>query len=440
MGSGIATASILAGIPVVLKEVNQEAVEAGLKRIEANLTSRVKKGALTEAKMTQMLANVKGTTKYDDLGDIDLVIEAALEDIPLKQQIFADLERCCKPSCILATNTSTISIDLVGAKCSPGTRSRILGAHFFSPAHVMPLLEIVRTQRTGKGPLLATLAYGTKIRKTSVVVGNCTGFAVNRMFFPYTMAACLLVDLGIDLYRIDATIMKFGMPMGPFRLSDLVGADIGLHVGANFTRDFPDRVYRSELIPSLAQRKLLGEKTKAGFYDFHHTRAGIPNLAVHPLVERSRKAAAEELGLTTLDYHSRAAEPPTLSDQDIIEMIFFPVVNEACRIMAEGIVDKASDLDVCAVMAMGFPSYRGGIVHWADSLRPPSKDRGREDWGTKGTKETHAPGYIARRLETWARMFPAVAGFFQPSTYLMQCADQGIKLSDGMNKGNRARL
>ncbi|GBF93062.1 hypothetical protein Rsub_05673 [Raphidocelis subcapitata] len=244
MGSGIATALALAGVDVILKEVNQQFLDGGMGRVKANLASRVKKGKMAQAAADATLARVKGSLDYASFGSCDMVIEAVIEDIPLKQRIFADLEAACRPDAILATNTSTIDIDLVGAKTR--AQDRIVGAHFFSPAHIMPLLEIVRTKSTSKQVVLDTLALAGAIKKTPVVVGNCTGFAVNR---------------------VDAVIAgEFGMPMGPFRLNDLVGSDIGLHVGRNFVESFSERVYVSHLIPSLNDAKRLGEKTGAGFY------------------------------------------------------------------------------------------------------------------------------------------------------------------------------
>lgn len=278
MGSGICTALALAGYDVILKEISQKFLDGGLARISANLASRVKKGAMSKAASAAALARVHGALTYDDFKRADMVIEAAIEKVDLKQKIFADLEAACRPDCVLSSNTSTIDLNLIAAKTR--ARERIVGAHFFSPAHVMPLLEIVRTEHTSpqvrpasplspmrlawpawlanpdrsaveccvawhgcevpslrelrrpvpnRNPDLAaqvildTLELGLKIKKTPVVVGNCTGFAVNRVFFPYTMAACLLLDLGADPYAIDKVIKgMFGMPMGPFRLSDLV--------------------------------------------------------------------------------------------------------------------------------------------------------------------------------------------------------------------------
>eukprot|EP00245_Coleochaete_scutata_P000953 TRINITY_DN11176_c0_g1_i2.p1 TRINITY_DN11176_c0_g1~~TRINITY_DN11176_c0_g1_i2.p1 ORF type:complete len:589 (+),score=127.43 TRINITY_DN11176_c0_g1_i2:90-1856(+) len=256
MGSGIATALILSGIQVLLKEVNSDYLQAGLKRIKANLTSRVKKGKMSEDKFQKTLSLVKGVLDYSEFGMVDLVIEAVIESIPLKQQIFSELEKVCSPQCVLSSNTSTIDLNVVGAKTS--SQDRIIGAHFFSPAHVMPLLEIVRTEKTSPQVILDLLNAAKAIKKTPVVVGNCTGFAVNRVFFPYTMAACLIADLGVDPYRIDRIIKAFGMPMGPFRLADLVGMGVALAVGQQFRNAFPDRSYAARIILMMMEDKRLG--------------------------------------------------------------------------------------------------------------------------------------------------------------------------------------
>ncbi|BDA49067.1 Peroxisomal fatty acid beta-oxidation multifunctional protein [Coccomyxa sp. Obi] len=407
MGSGIATASALAGIDVLLKEVNQKFLEGGLARIKSNLASRVKKGKMTQEAADAVFARVQGTLDYNDFGSVDMVIEAVIEDVGLKQRIFADLEKCCRPDCILSSNTSTIDITLIGAKTRAA--DRIVGAHFFSPAHIMPLLEIVRTDKTSPQVVLDTLEYGSAIKKTPVVVGNCTGFAVNRVFFPYTQAACLLVDLGLDPYKIDMAIYAgFGMPMGPFRLSDLVGADVGLHVGKNFLESFPERTYPANLIAKLNEAKRLGEKTGSGFYAYDAKRKAKPDPSLAPIVEASRKASGLYKG----------GKGPAMSPQDIIEFIFFPVVNEGCRVIAEGIVDKPADLDVATVLSMGFPAYRGGLIKWADLI---------------------GAARVAERLNGWAAQFEAagLAGFFKPCDYLADAAKNGTQLGAGVSPGSR---
>jgi enoyl-CoA hydratase/3-hydroxyacyl-CoA dehydrogenase len=404
MGSGIATACVLVGMAVILKDINAGAVDAGLARIKANLASRVRKGKMSEADAAAAMARVTGTTTYDDFKKADMVVEAAIERVDLKQQIFADLEAACRPDAVLTTNTSTIDIGVVGAKMRDP--ARVVGNHFFSPAHIMPLLEIVRTDATPAQAVLDTLAFGGAIKKTPVVVKSCTGFAVNRVFFPYTQAAMLALDLGNDPFAIDAAIARgFGMPMGPFRLNDLVGSDIGLHVGKNFVDAFSDRVYPAQLIVLLNEAGRLGEKSGAGFYKHEGRKAKPDPAGVGPLIERARAAA----GL----------KPMLLKNaREVAEFILFPVVNEACRVVAEGVVDKPGDLDVASVMAMGFPPYRGGIICWGDEVGAAT---------------------IARKLDALAAAFAgsAVEGFFRPCAYLRAAAEGGTKLGAGNRPGSR---
>lgn len=393
MGSGIATALILSNYPVILKEVNEKFLKGGMDRVKANLQSRVKKGTMTQEKLEKTLSLLTGVLDYESFKGVDMVIEAVIENVSLKQQIFADLEKFCPPHCVLATNTSTIDLNLIGDKIK--SQDRIVGAHFFSPAHIMPLLEIVRTHKTSPQVVVDLLDVGKKIRKTPVVVGNCTGFAVNRMFFPYTQSAHLLVDRGLDVYKIDRAITKFGMPMGPFRLADLVGFGVALATGSQYLQSFPERCYKSMLIPIMVDDKRAGEASRKGFYIYDGKRKASPDPEIKKYIEKSRSMAGS------------APDPEImkLSDKDIVEMIFFPVVNEATRVLDEGIAVKSSDLDIASIMGMGFPAYRGGVVFWADSL---------------GAK------YIHSRLEAWTKKY---GNFFKPSAYLAERAAKGLSLS-----------
>ncbi|GAU11180.1 hypothetical protein TSUD_198040 [Trifolium subterraneum] len=403
MGSGIATALILSNYSVILKEVNEKFLDAGLNRIKANLQSRVKKGSLTQERFEKALSLVKGSLNYDSFRDVDMVIEAVIENVSLKQQIFADLEKYCPPHCILGSNTSTIDLDLIGEKTK--SQDRIIGVHFFSPAHVMPLLEIVRTKRTSAQVIVDLLDISKKIKKTPVVVGNCTGFAVNRMFFPYTQAALLLIERGTDVYQIDKAVTKFGMPMGPLRLCDLVGFGVAVATGSQFVQNFPERTYKSMLIPLLQEDKRAGETTRKGFYLYDDRRKASPDPELKNFIEKARS-------ISGVSVDPMLAK---LQEKDIIEMIFFPVVNEACRVLDEGIAVKAADLDISAIMGMGFPAYRGGIIFWADSL---------------GSK------YIYSRLEKWSELY---GSFFKPCAYLAARAAKGIPLGAPMEQA-KSRL
>ncbi|KAJ3691809.1 hypothetical protein LUZ61_020973 [Rhynchospora tenuis] len=392
MGSGIATALISNNVLVILKEINEKFLQAGITRVRENLQNLVKKGHMTQDGMEKAFCLLNGVLDYEQFGDVNMAIEAVIEDLSLKQQIFCDLEKYCNSDCILATNTSTIDLHLIGQKTA--SQDRIAGAHFFSPAQVMPLLEIVRTPNTSPQVVVDLLDLAKKIRKTPVVVRNCTGFAVNRMFFPYTQAAVMLVDHGVDLYRIDQAMVDFGMPMGPFRLIDLVGFGVAAATGAQYLQSFPERCYKSTLISSMLQDKRTGEAFRMGFYIYDDKRQASTNPEVAKYVEKSRR-------LSGFAPDSMIAG---LTDKDIVEMLFFPVVNEACRVLDEGISVKSSDLDIASIMGMGFPSYRGGILFWADTM---------------GTN------YVYSRLMTWCELY---GGFFKPCNYLAERAIRGFSL------------
>uniref|UniRef100_A0A0D9ZY32 Uncharacterized protein n=1 Tax=Oryza glumipatula TaxID=40148 RepID=A0A0D9ZY32_9ORYZ len=403
MGSGIATALISNNLLVILKEVNEQFLDAGISRVKANLQSLVKRGQMTKEDYEKKLSLLSGVLDYEQFREADVVIEAVIEDLSLKQKIFADLEKYCHSNCILATNTSTIDLHLIGQKTS--CQDRIAGAHFFSPAHAMPLLEIIRTHRTSSQVVIDLLNVAKQIRKTPIVVGNCTGFAVNRMFFPFTQVAYFLVDYGLDVYHIDHVITKFGMPMGPFRLADLVGFGVAIASRKQYLQSYPERCYKSMLIQIMLEENRTGESSRKGFYLYDDKRKASPDPEMNKYIEKSRSMA------------SIVQDPklPKLTDDEIVEMMLFPVVNEACRLLDEGVAMKASDLDVASIMGRGFPSYRGGVMFWADSF---------------GAK------YIYDRLKDWSKYH---GGIFEPCEYLSTRARQGLSLA-AMADGAMSRL
>ncbi|CAN6456522.1 unnamed protein product [Victoria cruziana] len=405
MGSGIATALIVSGVHVILKEINADYLKQGINRISDNLQGHVRKGIVPKAKFHEIMSLVKGVLDYSEFKDVDMVIEAVIEKVPLKQSIFNDLEKACPPHCILATNTSTIDLNVVGTRTH--SQDRIIGAHFFSPAHVMPLLEIVRTEKTSPQAILDLMTLGKAIKKVPVVVGNCTGFAVNRTFFPYTDGAHLLVNLGVDVFRIDRAISDFGMPMGPFQLQDLAGYDVALAVAVEFSAAFSDRKFDSPLVKIMVENGRYGKKNGRGYYLYEKGSKPKPDPNVLPIIEECRKRTNV----------MPSGKPISVSDQEIVEMILFPVVNEACRVLDEGVVVRASDLDIASVLGMSFPSYRGGIIFWADTV---------------------GAGYIYSRLKKWAELY---GPFYKPSAFLEQRAAKGLPLSSPSAAGkSRARM
>lgn len=393
MGSGIATALALSKIPVILKEVDSKQLDASIRKIHANLKNRASSGKITEEEAKRSMALVKGVLDYEDFYNVDIVIEAVTENIPLKQKIFYELEQVCPSHCILATNTSSIDLEIIGANIK--SQDRLIGAHFFSPAHVMRLLEIVRTNKTSLQTIVDLLGLSKSLKKVPVVVKSSPGFAVNRVFFPYGMGAHFLADLGVDPYRIDAVIKSFGMPMGPFRMADLGGFQTGILVGKIWLQAYPDRVYASPLMTLLYNDKRLGESNGKGYYNYHGSRKEHPAPELNQYLDRSRSLA----GLSPS--HKIAG----ITDQEITEMIFFPVINEACRVLEEKVVISSSDLDIASVLGMAFPAYRGGIAFWGDHI-------GAE--------------YIFSKLLKWANMY---GNFFKPSEALEKCATQKIRLA-----------
>uniref|UniRef100_A0A1J3FCH9 Peroxisomal fatty acid beta-oxidation multifunctional protein AIM1 n=1 Tax=Noccaea caerulescens TaxID=107243 RepID=A0A1J3FCH9_NOCCA len=401
MGSGIATALLLSNIRVVLKEINSEYLLKGTKSVEANLKSMVSRGKLTQDKAGKALSLLKGVLDYTEFKDVDMVIEAVIENIQLKQKIFKEIEEVCPSHCILASNTSTIDLDVIGEKTN--SKDRIVGAHFFSPAHIMTLLEIVRSKNTSAQVILDLMALGKAIKKVPVVVGNCIGFAVNRTFFPYTQAAHMLVNLGVDLFRIDSVITSFGLPLGPFQLGDLAGHGIGIAVRDIYDKAYGDRMFSSPLTELLLKSGRNGKINGRGYYIYEKGSKPKPDSSVISVVEESRKLANIMPG----------GKPISVTDKEIVEMILFPVVNEACRVLDEGVVIRASDLDIASVLGMSFPSYRGGIVFWADTV---------------GAK------YIYERLK---RLSETYGGFFKPSRYLEERAMKGMLLSEPSSSRSR---
>lgn len=389
MGSGIATSLLGAGFEVRLTEATPELAEAGKKRVAKNIARDVERGRASQSEADATLGRLSIQTGYAGFDEVDFVIEAAIEDVALKSEIFRELAKVTRPDAWLATNTSTIDINVVAD--AAGVPERVLGTHFFSPAHVMKLCEIVRTDRTSPQALADTLGLVKRMKKTPVTVKTCTGFLVNRIFMPYSQATGYLVDRGVDPYRIDRALYEFGMPMGPCRMSDLAGIDVGVKAGGILDAAYPDRGYRSQLRRLLVEAGRAGEKTGKGHY-LHEGGKALPDPELGKFLHEARKLAG-------------SPEPVDVTDQEIVELLLFGVVNEACRTVEEGIVLRASDVDVASVLGMGFPAYRGGPMKWADLL------------GVRRVFDTLSRWHARSGL-----------GLFQPSTFLGERAKSGKSL------------
>ena len=352
MGGGIAMNFLNAGIPVKMLEMKQEALDRGLATIAKNYEAQVKKGKLKQDKYEQRMALLSTTLSYDDLRQADLVIEAVFEEIGVKQAVFKELDRVMKPGAILASNTSTLDVNAIaGFTARP---QDVVGLHFFSPANVMKLLEVVRGEKTAKDVMATVMAVAKKIRKTAVVSGVCDGFIGNRMIEQYGRQGGFLLDEGCTPEQVDKAMEKFGMAMGPFRMGDLAGNDIGWAIRKRRYAEKPDMKY-SKTADLLCEKGRFGQKTGAGWYDYvAGKRDAIPNAEVVAMIEAHRK----NLGIT----------PRKISDEEIVQRLVFALVNEAAHILEEGIANKASDIDVVYIFGYGFPAHRGGPMNYADEL------------------------------------------------------------------------
>ncbi len=350
MGSGIATNVVAAGIPVVLIDTTQQAVDKGLAAIRRNHESQVRKGKLTDAQVEQRLALVTPALDHAALADVDLVIEAVFEDFDVKAAVFRSLDAVCRPGAILATNTSTLDVDALAATT---TRPQdVVGLHFFSPAHVMKLLEVVRGRATAPDVLATAMALAKTIRKTAVVAGVCDGFIGNRMIEQYGRQAGFLLDEGCTPQQVDAAMEAFGFAMGPFRMADLAGNDIAWAIRKRRAVTMPTLRY-SGTADALCERGRFGQKTGAGWYDYRPGRRdAIPSPVVEQLIVEHRAA----LGIA----------PRVIPDGEIVERLVYALVNEGAHILEEGIAARASDIDLVYLTGYGFPLVRGGPMLHAD--------------------------------------------------------------------------
>ena len=352
MGGGISMNFLNAGIPVKMLEMKQEALDRGIATIRKNYEAQVKKGKLKQDKYEQRMSLLSTTLSYDDLKGADMVIEAVFEEIGVKEAVFKELDRVMKPGAILASNTSTLNVNKIASFTK--RPQDVVGMHFFSPANVMKLLEVVRGEKTAKDVLATVMALAKKIKKTAVVSGVCDGFIGNRMIEQYGRQGGFLLDEGCTPTQVDKAIEKFGFAMGPFRMGDLAGNDIGWAIRKRRLVEKPDMKY-SKTADLLCEKGRFGQKTGAGWYDYNPgKRDAIPNQKVEEMIEAHRAS----LGITARK----------ISDEEIVQRLVYSLVNEAARILEDGIASKASDIDMVYLMGYGFPIYRGGPMNYADEV------------------------------------------------------------------------
>ena len=352
MGGGIAMSFVNAGIPVVLLETRQEALDQGIATIRKNYENTMRKGKLTQAQCEQRVGLISGTLAYADIAKADIVIEAVFEDMAVKESVFRQLDAVMKPGAILASNTSTLDLDRIAA--FTGRAQDVVGTHFFSPANVMKLLEIVRGKHTGKDVLATTLALSKKLKKTAVVSGVCDGFIGNRMIEQYSRQAGFLLEEGCLPAQVDQALEAFGWAMGPFRMGDLAGNDIGWTIRKRRAIETPDIVY-SKTADLLCEMGRFGQKSGAGWYDYQAgDRTAYPSDEVNQLIVQH----SADIGI----------ERRQVSDQEIVERLVYALVNEGARIVEEGIALRASDIDMVYLTGYGFPLFRGGPMFYADTV------------------------------------------------------------------------
>ncbi|WP_298188156.1 fatty acid oxidation complex subunit alpha FadB [uncultured Pseudomonas sp.] len=354
MGGGIAYQSASKGTPILMKDIREEGIQMGLAEASKLLGGRVAKGRMSPAKMAEALTAIRPTMSYGDFGAVDIVVEAVVENPKVKQIVLAEVEGVVREDAILASNTSTISINLLAKALK--RPENFVGMHFFNPVHMMPLVEVIRGEKSSEVAVATTVAYAKKMGKTPVVVNDCPGFLVNRVLFPYFGGFAKLVSAGVDFVRIDKVMEKFGWPMGPAYLMDVVGIDTGHHGRDVMAEGFPDRMKddRRSAVDALYEADRLGQKNGKGFYSYELDKRGKQKKVADPAVLDVLKPIV--------------FEQREVTDEDIINWMMIPLCMETVRCLEDGIVDTAAEADMGLVYGIGFPPFRGGALRYIDSI------------------------------------------------------------------------
>ena len=353
MGGGIAMNFLSAGIPVKMLEMKQEALDKGVALIRKNYEATAKKGRMTEEQVEKCMSLISTSLSYDDLSDVDLVIEAVFENMKVKKQVFGELDRVCKDGAILATNTSTLDVDEIAQ--STKRPEDVIGMHFFSPANVMKLLENVRGEATSDEVIATVMDLSKRIGKVGVLVGVCNGFVGNRILHKRQAQAVKLVNEGATPSQVDKVLFDFGLPMGPFAMADLAGLDVGWRIREGLREDDPENAPERDWMDALAEQERWGQKTGGGVFDYAEgDRTPRPSDTAMAEIEKYRA----EKGIETRE----------VSDQEILERCLYVMVNEGAKILEEGIAMRPLDVDIVWIYGYGFPVYRGGLMFWADQV------------------------------------------------------------------------
>lgn len=354
MGGGIAFQSASKGTPIIMKDINEPALELGMSEATKLLAKRVERKKMQPAKMGQVLSSIRPTLNYGDFQGVDIVVEAVVENVKVKQSVLADVEKQVKDGTILASNTSTISITkLAEALQKP---ENFVGMHFFNPVHMMPLVEVIRGEKSSDEAVATTVAYAKKMGKTPVVVNDCPGFLVNRVLFPYFGGFGMILRDGADFQKVDKVMERFGWPMGPAYLMDVVGIDTGVHAAEVMAEGFPERMQYDHKDASevMFENKRYGQKNGVGFYKYETDKKGKP------------KKVVDETTYELIKPH--VAAPKEFEDQEIIDRLMIPMCLELVRCLEENIVSSVADADMALIMGIGFPPFRGGALKYIDSI------------------------------------------------------------------------
>ncbi|UXZ52903.1 fatty acid oxidation complex subunit alpha FadB [Halomonas sp. 7T] len=354
MGGGIAYQSASKGTPIVMKDINEEAIELGLKEARKLFSKQVERKKLTTEQMAEKLTNIRPTLSYGDFESVDLVVEAVVENPKVKDAVLTEVEGLVSENTILTSNTSTISINRLAKNLK--RPENFCGMHFFNPVHRMPLVEVIRGEKTSDAAVAATVAYARAMGKTPIVVNDCPGFLVNRVLFPYFGGFSFLVEQGADFQRVDKVMEKFGWPMGPAYLLDVVGLDTAVHANEVMAEGFPDRMARDgkTAIQVMYDNKRLGQKNDKGFYAYEEDKKGKPK----KVTDEQAYALVKEV----------VKEQKEFTDEDIIARMMVPLCLETVRCLEDGIVETPAEADMALIYGIGFPPFRGGALRYIDAM------------------------------------------------------------------------
>ncbi|MDO8733556.1 MAG: 3-hydroxyacyl-CoA dehydrogenase NAD-binding domain-containing protein, partial [Elusimicrobiota bacterium] len=391
MGGGIAQLLAAHGLPVRIKDLNYPLLATALKEAKKIYDDGVKRKKIKKNKMTSGMGLISPTITYSGFANADLVIEAVTEDMKIKKIVFSEVSKIVRQNTILASNTSCLSVQKMAE--STNNPGKVIGMHFFNPVHRMPLIEVIRTKNTDDSTVATLVDFSRKLGKVVIVVNDSCGFLINRILLPYLTEAGFLLEEGVDMEKVDRIMTRFGMPVGPFALMDEIGIDVGYKVADILESVFGERMKVPSILSKIYREKLFGKKTGRGFFIYINKKSGkIPNKEIYNLLPPIKKQPV--------------ISQPVVSDKDILCRMVYRMVNEGCRCLEESVCQEPSDIEVGMIMGIGFPAFRAGLLHYADSI---GMDK------------------IVKELERFAGTAGTGSERFKPCNYLIKLAQQKQK-------------